>query len=624
MNPINVLSAVVSFWWVIPILLLLVLHRLVLRIFGVVMVPQDAVGIVNKKYCVVGKNRSLPNGALVALEGQAGLQGDTLAPGVHFWLLPWQFEVSLQPFITVKEGSIGVIEARDGQPMPAGRVLARHIDCNSFQDARAFLKNGGERGPQISIVAPGTYRINTALFSVRMEEAVEIDDNKVGIVTTMEGQPLSTGDIAGPEIEGHNSFQDGQVFINNGGRKGLQEQVLLAGRYYINPMFVEVEQLEMSTVPIAHVGVVIAYVGEKGTDVTGETFKHGNLVPRGKRGVWVEPLDPGKYPLNLYTHKIENVPTANVVLNWASGKTESHKLDEKLSTIKVRSADGFGYNMDVSQIIHIPGPDAPKVIARFGTVQNLVSQVLEPTIGNYFRNAAQGSDVIGFLSERKQRQDDAKAQIAKALQEYNVNAVDTLIGDIVPPEALMKTLTDRKIATQEKQTFTVQKEAEETRKELQQARATAETQASVVSAQRSVEIAEFNASAAVKTADGARRAAVLSAQGQAESNLATATAQAQATMMLGEADGKATLARGSAEAEVVKRKIDSMEAGNFAGIEIAKALAGAGVPLVPGIVATGGGPDGGGGGLVSLLLANLVKQQQQSNGQEVARPHKIA
>ena len=85
-------------------------------------------------------------------------------------------------------------------------------------------------------------------------------------------------------------------------------------------------------VPIAQVGVVIAYVGAEGKDVSGDAFKHGNLVSKGQRGVWAEPLDPGKYPINPYTHKVELVPTANVVLNWAVGKTESHKLDEKLST----------------------------------------------------------------------------------------------------------------------------------------------------------------------------------------------------------------------------------------------------------------------------------------------------
>src|SRR6185295_7016319 len=208
------------------------------------------------------------------------------------------------------------------------------------------------------------------------------------------------------------------------------------------------------------VGVVIAYVGAEGHDVTGDTFKHGNLVKKGQKGVWVEPLDPGMYPINSFVHKVENVPTANVVLNWATGKTESHNLDKNLSTITVRSSDGFKFNLDVSQIIHIPRTDAPKVIARFGSMVNLVTQVLEPTIGNYFRNAAQNSDVIEFLKSRQQRQGEARKSISDALQEYNVGTVDTLIGDITPPDELMKTLTDRKLAEQERVTYETQRLAQ--------------------------------------------------------------------------------------------------------------------------------------------------------------------
>ena len=220
--------------------------------------------------------------------------------------------------------------------------------------------------------------------------------------------------------------------------------------------------------------------------------------------MWVDPLDPGKYPINPFTHKVEIVPTANIVLNWATGKSEAHKLDEKLSTITVRSSDGFTFNLDVSQIIHVPRNDAPKVIARFGTMANLVTQVLEPTIGNYFRNAAQTSDVIEFLKKRSERQAEAKSSIAAALTEYNVNAIDTLIGDITPPEALMKTLTDRKIAEQEQVTYKTQQLAEETRKDLQQAKAMADTQARVVDSERSVTIAKFGAEAAIEGAPGAR------------------------------------------------------------------------------------------------------------------------
>src|SRR5579863_8979969 len=448
----------------------------------------------------------------------------------------------------------------------------------------------------MALIAPGSYRINPFLFSVQLAEAVDIPDNKVGIITTREGAALPAGEIAGPTVPGHDMFQNPQAFIDAKGAKGLQEQVLLAGRYFINPRFATVELVDMTEVPIAHVGVVIAFVGKEGKDVTGDAFQHGNLVSKGEKGVWVEPLDPGKYPVNPYTHKVTNVPTANVVLNWATGKTEAHRLDANLSTITVRSADGFKFNLDVSQIIHIPRNDAPKVIARFGSMSALVTQVLEPTIGNYFRNAAQGSDIIDFLKNRSSRQNEARQAISVALREYNVGAVDTLIGDIVPPDQLMKTLTDRKIAEQERVTYETQRQAQEVRQQLEQATALAATQAKVVDAERQVAIAQFNAEAGVKSAEGSARTKTINAE-----------ADATVVRTVGDAEAAKTHAVGGAEAEVIKLKIASMESGNYALVQVAQALANAGVKLVPDIVAGGGAL--GGGPLVDVLLASVIRDR---------------
>jgi uncharacterized membrane protein YqiK len=654
---------------VLALILLALLYRWVLRLCGVIMVPDDSIGVVTKKFVLFGRYRRLPDGRIIALNGEAGFQADTLAPGLHVGLWPWQYTVEIVPFLSVPPGKVGCVEACDGKPLPSGRivarevgcdsfqdarkflagdgergpqmavippgtyrinsllftvsladavivppgkigvveardgkslprghVIAREVDCNSFQDAAAFINNGGERGPQASVIAPGTYRINPFVFSVQMTDAVDIEDNKVGIVTTREGRALESGEIAGAVVDGHNMFQTPQVFIDGKGSKGLQEQVLLAGRYFINPRFATVEMVDMTEVPIAHVGVVIAFIGREGRDVTGDTFKHANLVSKGEKGVWIEPLDPGKYPINPYTHKVTNVPTANVVLNWATGKTEAHQLDKNLSTITVRSADGFKFNLDVSQIIHIPRNDAPKVIARFGDMAALVTQVLEPTIGNYFRNAAQGSDIIDFLKNRSVRQGEARAAISTALSEYNVGAVDTLIGDIVPPDELMKTLTDRKLAEQERVTFETQRQAQVVRQQLEQASALALTQAKVVDAERQVAIAEFSAQANVK-----------SAEGQAQAKKINAEADATVVRTVGEADAAKTRAVGSAEAEVIKLKIASMESGNYAMVQVAEALATAGVKLVPDIVAGGGAS---GGTLVDVLLANVIRESQ--------------
>jgi len=584
--------------FVIAAILLIMLHKLILRIVGVVIIPKDSIGIVNKKFVLFGANRTLPDGEVIALNGEAGIQADTLPPGIHFGLFPWQYAISVQPFMTIDQGKVGVVEARGGQPLSGGRVLGKTVECDSFQSVRLFLKNGGQRGPQIAIIPPGTYRINTAFFDLKTAPVLEIDDNAVGIVTVQDGNPLATGDIAGKEVAGHNLFQDGQAFIEAGGFKGLQEQVLLAGRYFINPLFATVEPAAMTEVPIAHVGVVIAYVGEPGQDVTGDAFKHGNLVSRGEKGVWVDPLDPGKYPINPFTHRVECVPTANVVLNWATGKTEAHKLDEKLCTITVRSMDGFPFNLDVSQIIHIPRNDAPKVIARFGSVVNLVSQVLEPTIGNYFRNAAQSSDVIEFLKHRNERQAAAKLAISEALKEYNVGAVDTLIGDIVPPESLMKTLTDRKLAEQEQVTYETQQKAQTVRQTLEQAKALADTQARVVDAERSVAIAGYTADAAVKQATGDATSKKI--QAEADANVVTTVGNAEA--------GKAR-AVGTAEADVIRMKIASMDAGNYALVQVAQALASNHVNLVPNILVNGGTGGATSGTLVDVLLGTMLNDQ---------------
>jgi uncharacterized membrane protein YqiK len=596
----------VKYWWAVAIVLVLLLNKLIFRLFGAVIIPQDSIGVVNKKYVLVGRNRTLPDGCIVALNGEAGIQADTLAPGVHFGFYPWQYEIKIEKFVTIGEGRVGVVESRDGKSLSAGRVLARRVDCDSFQDARKFLSNGGERGPQITVIPPGTYRINSGLFTVVQEPVLEIEDNMVGVVTTREGRALPTGDIAGGEIPGHNMFQDAQAFIDNGGFKGLQEQVMLAGRYFINPRFATVATKPMTEVPIANAGVVIAFVGDAGVDVTGDSFKHGNLVARGQKGVWVEPLDPGKYPINPYTHRVENVPTANVVLNWATGKTEAHKLDANLCTITVRSSDGFTFNLDVSQIIHIPRNDAPKVIARFGSMMNLVTQVLEPTIGNYFRNAAQGSDVIEFLKQRQQRQADAREQISAALRDYNVGAVDTLIGDITPPDALMKTLTDRKLAEQEKVTYETQRLAEQTRKELQKARAEADTQANVVTAQRKVEIADYDAQSTVKKAGGDAQSRTINATADAQAKTINAAADAEVLRTVGAAEGMKITAVGEAEARVIQLKTDAVGQGNYAVIEVGKALAGSGFKLVPDVVAGGSG-DGGRSGVIDVLMAGLLR-----------------
>ena len=631
------MTTLFSLWWILPIVFSIILYKFVLRFFfGMVIVPEDKIGLVTKKFVLFGADKSLPDSRIIATKGEAGFQAQTLAPGLYWGMWIWQYSVDMTAFTIIPEGKIGLVLSKDGQEIPTGRILARKVESDNFQDATAFLNNGGQKGRQSAFITTGSYRINTFLFEIVIAEQIKIFENMVGIVTALDGDPIPQGQIAGKFVDGHNNFQDFDYFLEKGGNRGLQPQVMLAGSYYINTWAIQIEQNPMTDVPIGYVGVVISYIGEDGKDVTGDTFKHGNIVSKGQRGVWMEPFGPGKYALNKYTTKLEPVPTTNLVLNWANARSESHDLDKNLSTITVRSKDGFPFNLDVAQIIHVPANEAPKVIARFGSMTNLVSQVLEPTIGNYFRNSAQDSDVISFLSIRKERQESAKNHIKAVLDEYNVNAVDTLIGDIVPPDSLMKTLTDRKIAEEEQKTYQTQRMAQEQRQGVEKETAIADMQKEIVKASQSVEIAQRTADATVKKAEGDATSLKLNVNAEAEATKMRANAEAEATKARAGAQAEATKLNASAEAEKISKtglaeaekimaigkstaeayqlQVSAMGEDNFAKYKITEEIGKGNIKVIPDVLISGtNGSEGGISGLLGMKLMEMMDTKNDNS-----------
>jgi uncharacterized membrane protein YqiK len=564
---------------------------------GAVLIRELQVGIIVRRF----GSRSLAPGRLIALDGEAGYQADTLAPGLHFGFWRWKYRIIKVPVIIVPQGEIALVLAADGAAIPSERILGKVVECEKFQDARMFLLNGGEKGRQLGILTAGTYRINTALFNVitgvvasdhgmmpSQLQLQQVEPDRVGIVTTMDGRPIEAGEIAGPVIAGHENFQNAQAFLDGGGRRGLQEQVLLSGAWNLNPWFAQVEQVPMVQIPIGYVGVVISFVGMAHEDVSGLEFKHGDLVMVGHKGVWVKPLYPGKHPINTRVAKVELVPTTNIVLNWAA-RIEAHNYDSKLSSITVRSKDGFAFNLDVSQIIHVGALDAPKVISRVGSMQNLVDHVLQPIVGNYFRNSAQDYTVLDFLSARSQRQIEAAGHIRAALAAYDVQAIDTLIGDINPPAELMQTQTDRKIAEEQRKTYEVQEAAQIQRQQLVRQTSLADIQQQVVGAEQGVNIAELTASASVKHAAGEAESTRLRALGEAEAIRAT----------------------GQAKAAAYRAGVESLGAQGYTVMQLMQIVGERNVRIVPDVAVTGAT---GGNGMVDGLLGLMLRHQADGNG----------
>ena len=508
----------------------LVILGIFLLIFlsGVRIIPNTRIGVVEKRFSPKGSVKS----GFIALNGEAGFQPRVLRGGIHY-LTPFQYVVHPAPLVTIPQGKIGYIFARDGKLLDPTQTLASNMDVNDFQDVEGFLKNGGQRGPQRRVLREGTYAINLVQFIVLTDGRVyslplsreDMDviqkmanviaerngfvpviikdtDDKIGIATVHDGPSLGQGEIIAPVVGDdpkdadtyHNKFQDPDKFLKAGGFRGRQLQVLVEGTYYVNRLFATVEMIQKTVIEVGNVGVVVSYTGETGEDLSGLDYRHGELVTRGKRGVWEEALLPGKYAFNTYAGKVVSVPTTNFILKWISSQTGSHHFDENLTEVSLITKDAFEPSLPLSVVVHIDYKKAPLVIQRFGDIKRLVEQTLDPMVAAYFKNIGQTRTLIQLLQERSDIQKIASQEMKVKFEHYNLELEEVLIGTPSSPEGdvqietILTQLRSRQIATEQVETYGRQEQAAVKERELREAQARSQMQTSITESELSINV----------------------------------------------------------------------------------------------------------------------------------------
>jgi uncharacterized membrane protein YqiK len=484
-------------------------------LMGLKFIPNNKVGIEEKRFATKG---SVKADSFIALNKEAGYQPNLLRGG-FYWRMPFQYTVHLAPLVTIPQGQIGYVFSRDGSPLPPTQALGTIVpEGKTFQEVEGFLKNGGQKGPQREILREGTYAINLAQFIVfteagtyylpitsgeepifkRMAElirerdgfrpvVIKGSDDLVGVVTVHDGPSLdrdeiiavTVGDDATQPRTYHNNFQDPEKFLAAGGRRGRQLQVLVEGTYYINRLFATVEMIKKTIIDVGSVGVVVSYVGERSGDISGEDYKHGEMVTRGSKGVWSEPLMPGKYAFNTYAGTVILVPTTNIILKWNKDEVGAHRFDENLSAVELITKDAFEPLLPLSVVMHIDYRKAPLVIQRFGDIKRLVDQTLDPMVAAYFKNIGQTRTLIQLIQERSEIQQQSSNEMKERFAHYNLELEEVLIGTPSSSandrkiEEILAQLRDRQIAIEQIETFSRKQNAASKERELRQAEAIA-------------------------------------------------------------------------------------------------------------------------------------------------------
>jgi len=534
--------------------------------------------------------------------GQKGPQIDILPPG-QYRINTYLFTIRAQPVVTISKGQVGVVSARDGDPITPGRLLARKVQGHqAFQDGEAFLRAGGQLGPQIEVILPGRYRINTDLFNVEVHPATIVAANQVGLVTAKDGATLPSGELVAVSDEGHNDFQDASAYLGAGGQRGPQYDLLKPGTYYINPLMFDVQLDKVAIVQRGEVAVLVSNVGKEPEDIPHEERLAGReryVVPAGFRGIQSEVAGPGVYYLNRWAYIAYIIPTTNLTIDWAeedstpdsgspAGQIQRLKLFNPLSVI---SRDGFEMRVSVKVIIRVRPDQAPLMVAKIGSIENLIDHVIHPMIDSSFRNQASSTEAMNFMQDRAVEQAKALDRSKEDLEKYHVECVSVLISQIILPQELMEIQTQRVIAAQQQEMFVEQQRAEQTRIATENTRAQANSQINLVAAQIGVQVAEQTKQKTIIEAEG----------------------NARAVELVGAAEGSKILAVGNATAEAYEKQVAAVGQANLAGIEVTKAIAQAGLKITPDIN-VGGDSGGGGSNIFAAFIAQLLASNRGQVG----------
>jgi uncharacterized membrane protein YqiK len=617
-------------------------------------IGNNRVGVVEKLWSFSGSLKS----GLIALSGEAGFQPDVLRGGLHFFV-PLQYRVHIQPLVTIPQGRLGYLFARDGAQLGQGQALAANPSGCDVQNVRAFLQSGGQKGPQRLVLREGAYAINLAQFVVitrdrifalaldkeeaallsQMADIIEARggfepvvikdaDDQIGVVTVHDGPGLSDGQIIAPMVGTdqanaatfHNSFQDPEKFLAADGRKGRQLQVLVEGTYYINRLFATIERIPKTVVEVGQVGVVVSYTGELGHDTSGEGYRHGELVTVGERGVWADPLLPGKYAFNTYAGQVTKVPTTNFILKWEGGSVGSHRFDENLAEVSLITRDAFEPTLPVSVVVHIDYRKAPLVIQRFGDIKKLVEQTLDPMVSAYFKNVGQTRTLIELLQDRSAIQLQAGEEMKAKFGLYNLELQEVLIGTPRPVstgddqiERILTQLRQRQIADEQVGTYERQKIAAEAEKALREAESRAKQQTAITESELSIMVQQNNGKANLARAEQEAAQTRTMAKAEADRMRLLGEGEASKVVALASAEAERVSKVGLAQAEAIAKQVDASGGPRYqlarqVAERIAEALEKSGVDVVPKVQinGAGGGEGGGSAGLTQALMTLLM------------------
>jgi len=433
-----------------------------------------------------------------------GMLEQVLMPG-SYRIHPHWFKIEMKTAITIEPGSLGVVTALTGKPMPQGQILS----------------DDDQQGTRRKILMPGTYYMNPYAYKIETHKAVQIEPGYVGVVTALTGKEMTEGEILASE-----------------GQRGIQANIYEPGTYYVNPYEYKVDRFKAVEVPSGSVGIVTAQMGKP--------MAHGQLLAKdGERGVRERVLEAGLYFLNPYAVKIDSISLRSHRLDLM--KDATHDDD-----IEFPSSDGFDIRIDAAVEWRIKSDKVSEVFLRLGDEKAILDNVIRPNARSISRIEGSKYKATDFISgtNREKFETSFITELGKVCEAKGIEIMRALVRKITVPDEISKPIREAEVARQEKLRNIEQIETQKSSAQLAKEKALVEQQTKQIDAETQKIVKETEAKQMLSVAEIA---------------LQTAEKEAQANVTRGKAEADVIQAKKKAEAEGFRALVEAFGGGpNYA------------------------------------------------------------
>lgn len=423
-----------------------------------VTVPSDQTGVVIRHI-----GRSMQTGAILARDGEQGPEARILGPGWHFGVFPFLYEVELHQVAQIPHGKLGFITAMDGAPLSEGETYApAWSDTTDMLDPEKFLKNGGKRGPQSTILTPGTYRYNPRLHRIETIDALVVAPGTVAVVKANTGAQPASGVVR--------TSVNGTPLVAKGER-GVWQEPLFPATHYLNTQAFQPTVVRTTQRVYTYQQSQTRQAAKKGTN---------------DWSVSVRSKDGFTFPIDVRVAvavEAKDAPYLVALLGDPDHRVHDDQEDEDIEVLEAK--------------------------------------IVLPTVRAVFRNVVENVNALEFVNTRSAIERAAYQRMKEELTKFHLTCDGLYLGDIhldatEAGKQLIATQTDREVAVNQQKLYEEQKKAQESRSAFVKAQEEAEQQRNLAKATYEVLVKAQQAQARAAEAKGEADYQKITGEGRAQ------------------------------------------------------------------------------------------------------------